>query len=128
MVNTNKPMLQHHLLLWELTRRRGKSKIAKEVGKMTGETDNEVWIDESGLITAESLQAVQDAFNNMTTVVDTTTIAIDTYNHIVEDFTKIDLKKPVKRTMKKSRDADGRLWELHPTKGWRRVRRSTNES
>ena len=33
------------------------------------------------------------------------------------------LTKPKKRIMKKSRDNEGCLWELHPTKGWRKVRK-----
>ena len=40
----------------------------------------------------------------------------------LEDTVKyVDWKKPVKRAIKRSRDSAGKLIELHPTKGWRRV-------
>ncbi len=40
------------------------------------------------------------------------------HDHIAQEY----LDKPQKRSMKRSRDNAGRLIELHPTKGWRKVR------
>lgn len=52
----------------------------------------------------------------------TPTFIIEGISYAEDIIKPIDWKKPVKRAVKRSRDNTGKVIELHPTKGWRRVR------
>lgn len=82
---------------------------------MISDPEIKAYLDEVGEITRETWEDIKCSPYNDQIVIETTCYS--------QGYTIADYGKPTKRSMKKSKDNTGRLIELHPTKGWRRVRK-----